>query len=426
MTTTLAHLPTEIVSLIIQHLPHQRDLYECAFVNKQLYQVTTPLLWQRPELFSTEAAEIFFPCLATASHPNGQHIRAVRWYYGFRYQDKHLLLLMKHSRLLEYVDIGLAMSITDASIEPLARTCRNLTSLFLGRSPITSISFDSLNEHCHQLSHLASIHCPHVSSDTFLRLKDCPLQSLRLVFFDENHPNWTALLHQGIPFLAHFADLTTISMSEPPLLLVRRLLLTTTTDNNNILWPLLTHLTLQYPGTEKIMSDYNDDIFINNNNNNNDNNDNEKDDHDLENILAMFFQTHPHLVSVSLEGYRITDRLLHVMIECLPNLQFLDLSFIKTFTAHGLRHLVMHSPAPLKHIRLKYSGIHFHDFPEIRHSSNNSSSSSISSNSSNSSSSNSRPSDDLDELELEDMLHIRGEHDDSVAGIKYRLYWSWS
>ncbi|ORZ11423.1 hypothetical protein BCR42DRAFT_421108 [Absidia repens] len=248
---------------------------------------------------------------------------------------------MEHSRLLEHVEIGGASSITDASIEPLARSCRNLTSLLLCSSPITSISFDSLNEHCHQLSRLALIDCPHVSSDTFLRLKDCPLQDLRLDFFDEDDPNWTKLLQQGIPFLAHFDHLTCISMSEPPLLLVRRLFLTTTT-NNNILWPLLTHLTLQYPGTTKIISDYNDNIFIHDNDNNND----DENDHDVEKMLATFFQTHPHLVSVSLVGYRITDRLLEVMAAWLPHLQFVDLSYNKKCTAHGLRHLVMHSQVP--------------------------------------------------------------------------------
>ncbi|ORZ07319.1 hypothetical protein BCR42DRAFT_426053 [Absidia repens] len=370
MMTTFGRLPPEIVSLILQQLSRQRDLYECAIVNKTWNTTATPLLWQQPSLrYDHNLRETFFICLATASHPIGQHIRVVKWYY-INYEDKHLLCLIKHARSLQRLEISKAHNITDASVEPLARTCRDLTTLFLCTSPITHISIDSLNEHCHQLSNLALIDCHNIPSTTFLRLAHCPLQGICFKIRDwhlyslDSLYSWSAL-QERIPDFVRFDRLTSLVFHEPSTSFVLSLLSTsqtpTTTTNSRVRWPYLTHLTLTHPDANLTTVNYRINRL------NSFDEEEEKQNMDkVEDYFITFFQTHPHLCSVILRGYPLGARVLEAMAAFLPNLSILDLSWNKKIEPHDIRQLVMHCPT-LTYIYMDHCGLSWDDFPEIVH-----------------------------------------------------------
>ncbi|ORZ11419.1 hypothetical protein BCR42DRAFT_421101, partial [Absidia repens] len=345
--TTVNHLPGELVSLILQNILCQRDLYYCALVNNAFYTETRRLLWRSPNLSLYHAATHFFDSLATASLSVGHHIRTIMLEDDdFECSDEHLLLLMKKASLLEHLHIGDGYLIKDTSFQYLPFYCRHLTTLFLFNSAITQRSFDSLGRHCHQLRRLALIACKGVPGNLFLALKDCPLEEIKLDNFDDD-AIWNAL-ETGIVDLTRFHRLTCLVIKESPIRFIRQLLLTATTttttaaaaaaatlvDNPLVAWPQLSHLVLD--GCAAL------------------------GDNDG---LVGFFNTHPQLTSISLSSATITDHVLDGIAASLPKVSYVNVSYNYYLSHHGVRRLVEHCPALTK-IDLVNCGLCWYNFPE--------------------------------------------------------------
>ncbi|CAO3588304.1 unnamed protein product [Absidia cylindrospora] len=321
--TTVDHLPAELLSLILQHVVHQRDLHYCALVNHAFYTETRRLLWRSPDLSHHHTATTdFFHCLATASLSVRQHVRTLKLNEG---DDEQLLLLMKHARLLAHLHLGDGHLITDTSLQSLPLYCRHLTDLVLCNTAMTPRSFDALGQHCHHLSKLALIACQGVSTHLFSALKACPLEQVKLAQFDDDDI-WNVLA-TGMVDLARFDRLTCLVIKDPPLFFLQHLLTVTA-------WPHLSHLALD--GCAAL------------------------GDNDG---LVGFLATHPQLLSISLSAASITDRTLDGIAASLPKVAYVNVSYNYSISHHGVHRFVDHCPTLTK-IDLVHCGFCWYDFPE--------------------------------------------------------------
>ncbi|ORZ11553.1 hypothetical protein BCR42DRAFT_421324 [Absidia repens] len=156
-------LPSELIPAITKHLDY-RYHYQVALIWCYLY-----LNYDAP----------FGPfCDRIAFSPNavGSHVRVLDT--SFEWTDVTMLALIKHLPHLDTLKIMNGQGITDDSFQWLGPSCPQLTTLHLRDSPITQTTMVSLGQHCKHLKYLTLGECPHLGSDLFSALVDCPLEEI--------------------------------------------------------------------------------------------------------------------------------------------------------------------------------------------------------------------------------------------------------
>ncbi|ORZ07159.1 hypothetical protein BCR42DRAFT_426446 [Absidia repens] len=327
--TAPSFLPTEIVSLIIQHADAQ-DLKACTLVNKQFCTVAQPLiLWRTIHLKrkNKRAGYQMINQIVTAHPSVGHHIRHLDLGSSYTWKDDALLLLMPHVRLLETLILRNAEQLTDVSLEHLPRHCPELRSLDVGNSRITTISFDALRQFCPHLWQLTlGTTTKDLAADAFVGLgSPCRLKALVLNlehyeddddedggggFFEEDDP--------ADPFcLTGFHHLTHLTIHHGPMRMLERLFPTYDGDDGDdpavarFALPALTHLTLyDCPNV-------------------------------VDEMLVPFLETHPDLQSLEVYGSGdLCDGTLEAIAEFIPNIRNVRIDDNINITHHGLRQLV--------------------------------------------------------------------------------------
>ena len=150
--TTIEDLPREIVSLICSLLK-QPEKYNCVFVNKEFHSASIPELWREPTLPTTYSLHQLIKCLNHSKHQRGDYIRMLKLDYTISIHDEELLSLLQLIPNLEVLEIRQAEQLTDKSIIPISKYCKQLRTLLIVGSPMSYRSAHYLGK-CQQLQRL--------------------------------------------------------------------------------------------------------------------------------------------------------------------------------------------------------------------------------------------------------------------------------
>ncbi|ORZ11552.1 hypothetical protein BCR42DRAFT_421322 [Absidia repens] len=324
-------LPSEILSHIAQHI-YWRTQFESALVSQRFYAAVTPVMWRHRFLGQDQPVISFCDALARSPHHVGRHVRVFD--NNCEWTEMTLTAVIQHLPQLEKLRIVNGQGVSDQSFKHIARSCPHLTTLFLLDSPITDVAMMALGQHCKQLKHISLGRCPHLRTDFFLALADCPLKEIELsecnlmTTISSNHNNnnnnrgMEALVAQHRLKKLRFLDTKT-----PPLPIVDNQIAT--------VWPAMHHLCLtSYQALAN------------------------------ETQTILFLQSHPHLSMLRLEGGHLSDMTLDTIIQYLPQIAHVGLHGQTRVTAQGIRRLIL-ACSQLTLVSLKGSGMVGTDFPEM-------------------------------------------------------------
>ncbi|CAO3593740.1 unnamed protein product [Absidia cylindrospora] len=354
------HLPTEIISIIAQHvakqidsthgyfpmedrLASQRDFYQFTLVNQQFYSVFHPILWRAPELETSVRLDRFQTCLVEAQQP---------WKLGWLIQDLQLTgnhwtsvrlsLLLPYLRHLKSFGISAppptltdnCMKIDPECLALLPRHCPNLHTLNLYHVDLLESTIKALNQHTRQLRSLSLRQYLTLPSSLFDKLNACPLETVvintrrlkeSMVRSMMRMPKLTFLVLIGDhPTLATTFFATANKKAATRAAAAAAAAATTTHGGdlvasdriNNLYLSPFPHLTTFYfhsNSTNNSMTDV---------------------------LLAPFLKWHPQLRVLDLNGGNYSDSTLETMALCLPHLETVQLAHNRNITAAGVRKLV--------------------------------------------------------------------------------------
>jgi hypothetical protein len=214
--SNICDAPIEVLSLVLNNVYQQGDLYECALVNKSFYAMANPLLWREPRQVTSGAKRVdnFLFCLLQSfslqslrqadkhclhSTPLGYYIRKLNVSEGNRLQDLHAVI--NNVPLVEELVIDIKQ-LTDKDMEQIALNCPQLKCLsFTNYFEVSDHFFDPL-PHCanlRELSILALIN----PNQPLASLQHCPLEKLRLRSFGFDGDFTKKTFFGGIPTLTH-------------------------------------------------------------------------------------------------------------------------------------------------------------------------------------------------------------------------------
>ncbi|CAO3601057.1 unnamed protein product [Absidia cylindrospora] len=321
-------LPSEIVSMIVQHISYQGDRYSLSLVNKQFHSIVNPLLWKSPTLFHRKAERLFLSGLlahvqADPTTSPGRHIEKLLL-MGEYWTDTKFSLLLPHIRHVKDLAIHAKTRITHASVIHVPRHCPQLTHVFLcEEKTISEQAVLRLAQHCPQLCSLKLILCPRLSDDVFIALgQRCPLLEEFSVMFMDPTASWTQGIIQAI---RQWPKIKTLEIHAIPSGLVPELLSTSA----SLAWPQLQSLSIG-------------------------------DCSDVTNTTTWwpFFQSHPHLSKLQID--HCGDHLLmfedddadnnmdyisvNIMAAALPCLSELNLRYHYSITSQSLWRLIVQCP----------------------------------------------------------------------------------
>ncbi|CAO3588401.1 unnamed protein product [Absidia cylindrospora] len=299
-------LPMELLSLIVKYVD-PGTLVRCTVVSSAFYEAAIRHLYRH-----IHSKGIGF-LQSLVSSPVGQHIRSVSL-GGFLWTDKTLLLLMQKTPCLDAITIDDGRWVTDASMQHVSFYWPHLKSLYLSKSPITSLSFHVLGQQCHQFIHLTLDRCPFLQAHTFLvDFAGSQLQSLALAIAI-NQVDDGPLDHKEAWLMDNDATtidltgldaLTKLHIHGPPFGIFHLAVLA-----HSCCWPRLTSI-------------YMDECF-------------DILDDDLIPLLRLV----PGLTHLTLKDGEFSDAVLDAIATYNPNLVELDISYNDQFTAQGIRDLV--------------------------------------------------------------------------------------
>ncbi|ORZ24000.1 hypothetical protein BCR42DRAFT_83667 [Absidia repens] len=244
----LGHLPAEIQSLIVAHVPEQQDLSTCTLINKRFYTTTAPVFWRTLKIDDDATAHKLIDCVVEAYQPVGQYIRRLQL-RNFEWTDTMLLRLMPHVDLLEQFDLWDASRITDTGFLPLVQHGHNLTSLRLRSCTSTSALIQALPQHCHQLRRFdISTRRHDLPADTIaILLRASPLLE-RLIFGMTCFSQWTDNTVLDLTRFSHLTHLEIATRYHPMMTSQQNQqpffsLINNNNSSSNI-WPDLIHLVI--------------------------------------------------------------------------------------------------------------------------------------------------------------------------------------
>ncbi|ORZ07178.1 hypothetical protein BCR42DRAFT_426466 [Absidia repens] len=349
----LGQLPSEIISLILQHVSEQQDLYTCTLVSHQFYAETNPLLWRSPRIRNDTAVQQFMNTITTTTttspcrHGEVRHLELVDWIWS----DTQLMTLLEH---IGYTLASLALynttHITDASMQHGARYCPSLQRLDLKKCPhVTHHTLHAFGHHCRSLRQLLLIDCPCLGAETFTFTTTTTaategglhLETLALGVPFSGLRTKQALTHltQGTPQLTH------LTLTASPQYFIDRLLSFT------LAWPHLVALTIQgYKASSPFSS--------------------LKHHHRPAkgggSALISFLQCHPALQVLQLEKGDFSDTTLDAIAALDPPAGMTRVNVSDNhgmISEHGVRHFVKHCPR-LRSLAMAGCGIKANAFPE--------------------------------------------------------------
>lgn len=319
--STLENLPREIISLICSLL-EQPEKYNCIYVNKELYSASIPELWREPTLPSTKALHQLIKCLHHSKHQRGDYIRVIRLGCFVGINDEELLSLLPLIPNLEVLELRQAEQLTDKSLIPVSRYCKQLKQFGVKRALATYRTMHYLGG-CVELQRLTLAACPNLTPMALLPFAHLPIEHLDLSGCKWLTASDTA---RDLCSLEHLTSLSLICCD------------VISADFLHQLTGALIHLQdFSITGNAVIEDD----------------------------AVIPFLKTHPNLHGLFLLECAITDATLKAIGQYLPNLHHLDISFCTRVTTHGVRDLVFQCPH-LKLLGVKYCGIVAHDFPELQ------------------------------------------------------------
>ncbi|ORZ05626.1 hypothetical protein BCR42DRAFT_473949 [Absidia repens] len=347
----LDHLPSEVISSILNHVDKTWDLYTCTLINKTFYKYATPLLWEHLEIPGDDTLPYMTAGLeASSSLPSnspGKFVRSVLIRHAL--SDDELLAFIKHVPQLNDLSLESARNITDDSFEHVPLYVPHLTRLYLGHSSITQWSIEAMRRHWYrQLNHLEFEFCDGLNYELFSALRQCKaLTSLAISHCGLENNNgidtiqdaaWNVMALPNITsfriqdYLSNctpFLPITTTVEQQQQQQQEWRLLPTlfpddyfddlpstpTTPQQQQPVWPYLTHFFL---GACEEMTDA---------------------------MALAFIQSHPHLLQLELSGSpMMTDKTLDAIATYLPNIVNVNVDNVTEVTAAGIRRLMQQCP----------------------------------------------------------------------------------
>ncbi|ORZ05634.1 hypothetical protein BCR42DRAFT_496629 [Absidia repens] len=171
------HLPSEVISLILNHVDETCDLYTCALINKTFYKYATPLLWEHLDLNDHRTFSYLIDGLEASSslqsNSLGESVRSASIQDGFLIDDD-LLAFIKHVPQLNDLSLHDPAFISDDSFEHVPLYVPHLTRLYIRYSNIKQLSIEAMSRHWYrQLNHLELIYCTDLSYELFSALRQC-------------------------------------------------------------------------------------------------------------------------------------------------------------------------------------------------------------------------------------------------------------
>lgn len=323
--TTIEDLPREIVSLICSLLK-QPEKYNCVFVNKEFHSASIPELWREPTLPTTYSLHQLIKCLNHSKHQRGDYIRMLKLDYTISIHDEELLSLLQLIPNLEVLEIRQAEQLTDKSIIPISKYCKQLRTLLIVGSPMSYRSAHYLGK-CQQLQRLTLAACPNLTPMTLLPFAECAIE-----YLDLSGCKWLTASDTAIDLCSftHLTHLTLICCDA-------------------ISSDFLHRLTGALPQLQDFSITGNAVI---------------DDD-----AIIPFLKTHTRIRGLFLLECAITDSTLEVIANYLPDLHNLDISFCTSLTPNGIRILVDRCQN-LRLLGLKECSIARGDLPEIPYDEN--------------------------------------------------------
>ncbi|ORZ11420.1 hypothetical protein BCR42DRAFT_421102 [Absidia repens] len=332
--TVLGILPIEVITLIVRDVS-RRDLYQCALVNQSFHTATTPFLWQTLRIHD---ATTLLRCFSvhTRLAMVATHVRTIDLQHCHMTNDQ-LLSIVACIPQLKRLFLSSGTSINDSSFRLIPSHCPQLESLSLAGGSITRHSLEALGQHCHGLRHLHLRSCLISTSATMAFSSSVPaalaqctkLEKLALGDFDSG--GWLALEEVMAADVSCFVALTHVALWRGSANFIHRLLTTAQ-------WPRLTHVRLDHVHGLR--------------------------HHHMNQLLARFLQTHPHITWLELSNSQLTDEVLETIMEALPTLVYLDVSHNRAITQAGVRRFLLQCPL-LTTFDLTSCDVPLATFPEL-------------------------------------------------------------
>ncbi|SAL97688.1 hypothetical protein [Absidia glauca] len=217
---SLGDAPNEVLSLVLNNVDQQRDLYQCALVNKNFYATANPLLWHEPQqatgvdvheetiLFRLEQSFRLPHDQCLHSTPLGHNVRKLD---ASKFNDlQDLRAVINNVPLLEELFIGMLWELffridklNDKDMEQIALKCPQLKCLSLNLIFDASDRFFDPFRHCTNLRELSILRIVDGRNLQLTPLQHCPLKKLTLgsCYTDGEYTKDT--FFGGIPTLTH-------------------------------------------------------------------------------------------------------------------------------------------------------------------------------------------------------------------------------
>ncbi|ORZ05629.1 hypothetical protein BCR42DRAFT_496624 [Absidia repens] len=342
------HLPSEVISLILNLVDETCDLYTCALINKTFYKYATPLLWEHLDLNGHRTFSYLIDNLEASSslrsNSLGEFVRSAS--IQDRLSDDELLAFIKHVPQLNDLSLHEATFITDDSFEHVPLYVPHLTRLYIRYSSITQLSIEAMSRHWYrQLNHLEFKRCTDLNYELFSALRQCTaLTSLAISYCWLENYNAVDTMQDAARNVMALPNITSFCIMDPfsnwtPFLPITptaqqlqqqewRILPTLFPDDyfdnspstpitlqQQPIWPYLTHFFL---GACRDLTDA---------------------------MVLALIQSHPHLVDLGFyHSDMMTDKTLDAIATHLPNIVNVDMKNVTKITAAGIRRLIEQCP----------------------------------------------------------------------------------
>ncbi|ORZ05630.1 hypothetical protein BCR42DRAFT_398162 [Absidia repens] len=333
------HLPSEVISLILNHADETCDLYTCALINKTFYKYATPLLWEHLDLNGHRTFSYLIDDLEASSslrsNSLGEFVRSAS--IQDRLSDDELLAFIKHVPQLNDLSLHEATFITDDSFEHVPLYVPHLTRLYIRYSSITQLSIEAMSRHWYrQLNHLEFKRCTGLSYDLFSALRQCTaLTSLAISYCELKYNNAIDTIQDAAWNVMALPNITSFRIMDCFFNYTPFLPITPTAQQQQPVWPYLTHFSL---GACKDMTDA---------------------------MALALIQSHPHLVDLGFyRSVMMTDKTLDSIATHLPNIVNVDVEEMTKITAAGVRRLMQQCPK-LVTVGCDNSYIYTSDFDDV-------------------------------------------------------------
>ncbi|SAL97679.1 hypothetical protein [Absidia glauca] len=209
--SNLGDAPNEVLSLVLNNVYQQGDLYQCALVKKSFYATANPLLWREPQLVASGTLRKDTICFRlkqsfrqTDKHclhstPLGHNVRKLDISHMTFLQDLHSVI--NNVPLVEELVIGIER-LKDKDMERIALNCPQLKCLSCTSYFIDSDCFFDPLRHCANLREFSMAGIFNLKR-LLASLQHCQLEKLKLRSLRVKVDSTKDTFFGGIPTLTH-------------------------------------------------------------------------------------------------------------------------------------------------------------------------------------------------------------------------------